>query len=94
MTYLLARSLKLDFGNNDALQNAAVNVDVPRCPGILDEEALFLQYRLDMVESILAASVIGISYSNSGRTIPIRRPLMAIVAIPRISEPAPCGPCI
>src|SRR6516225_6944214 len=34
-----------------------------------------------MVENILSASVIGISYSNSGRTIPIRGPLMATVAM-------------
>ena len=30
-------------GNYDALENAAVNVDMPRSPGILDEETLFLQ---------------------------------------------------
>ena len=34
-----------------------------------------------MVEMILSASAIGISYSNSGRTIPIRGPLMATVAM-------------
>ena len=35
--------LELDFGNSDALENADVNVDMPRCPGMLDEETLFLQ---------------------------------------------------
>src|SRR5262245_46590765 len=40
---LLALLLKLDFGNNDALQKAAVYVDIPRCPGILDKETLFLE---------------------------------------------------
>jgi hypothetical protein len=35
--------LKLDFGNNDALENAAINVDMPSSAGILDEETLFLQ---------------------------------------------------
>ena len=40
---LLGFSLKLDFGNNDTLKNAAVNIDMPRCPGVLDEETLFLQ---------------------------------------------------
>ena len=35
--------LKLNFGNYDALENAAVNVDMPRSPGILDEETLLLQ---------------------------------------------------
>src|SRR5215475_13682107 len=34
---------KLDFGNNDALKNAGVNIDMPRCLGVLDEKALFLQ---------------------------------------------------
>src|SRR6516165_54010 len=34
-----------------------------------------------MVESILSASTIGISYSNSACAIPIRGPLMAIVAM-------------
>ena len=34
--------LKLDFGNNDTLKNAAVNIDMPRCPRVLDEETLFL----------------------------------------------------
>ena len=34
-----------------------------------------------MVESILSASAIGTSYSNSGRTIPVRGPLMATVAM-------------
>jgi hypothetical protein len=33
-----------------------------------------------MVESILSASTIGISYSNSERTMPIRGPLIATVA--------------
>jgi hypothetical protein len=28
---------ELDFDNNDALENAALNVDIPRCPGILGE---------------------------------------------------------
>ena len=40
---LLALVLKLDFGNNDAFENAAVNVDMPSFPGVLDEETLFLQ---------------------------------------------------
>src|SRR5262249_16050939 len=40
---VLALVLKLDFGNNDAFENAAVNVDMPRSPTILDEETLFLQ---------------------------------------------------
>ena len=40
---LLGFLLKLDFGNNDTLKNAAVNIDMPRCPGVLDEETLFLQ---------------------------------------------------
>jgi hypothetical protein len=41
--------LKLDFGNNDALENAAVNVDMPLSPGILDEETLL---RLAMIGSL------------------------------------------
>src|ERR1700722_16874384 len=40
---LLGLLLKLDFGNNDTLKNAAVNIDMPRCPRVLDEETLFLQ---------------------------------------------------
>src|SRR6516164_2959089 len=40
---LLALVLKLDFGNNDALENAVVNVHLPHSPGLLDEETLFLQ---------------------------------------------------
>ena len=39
---LLGFSPKLDFGNNDTLKNAAVNIDMPR-PCVLDEETLFLQ---------------------------------------------------
>jgi hypothetical protein len=38
---LLILLLKLDLGNNDALENATVNVDVPRCPGILDVGAAY-----------------------------------------------------
>ena len=38
---LLGFSPKLDFGNNDTLKNAAVNIDMPR--RVLDEETLFLQ---------------------------------------------------
>ena len=40
---LLALLLELDFGNNDALENAAVNINLPRCPGFLDKETLLLQ---------------------------------------------------
>ena len=40
---LLAFLLELDFGNNEAFENPRVNVDMPRCPGIADEETLFLQ---------------------------------------------------
>jgi hypothetical protein len=35
--------VELDLGNNDALENTTVNVDVARCPGILDKETLLLQ---------------------------------------------------
>ncbi len=35
--------LKLDFGNKNTLKNTAVNIDMPRYPGVLDEETLFLQ---------------------------------------------------
>jgi hypothetical protein len=40
---LLVLLFKLDFGNNDAVENAVVNIDLPRCPGILDKETLLLQ---------------------------------------------------
>ena len=35
--------LNLDFGNDDTLKNAAVNIDMPGCSGVLDEKTLFLQ---------------------------------------------------
>ena len=38
---LLAFLLELDFGDNDTLEKAAVNVDMPRFPGVLDEERCF-----------------------------------------------------
>ena len=40
---LLVLLVDFDLGNNDALENATVNVDVARCPGILDKETLLLQ---------------------------------------------------
>jgi hypothetical protein len=40
---LLPFLLQLDFGNNEPLENVAINVDMLRCPGILDEETRFLQ---------------------------------------------------
>ena len=74
--------LKLDFGNNDTLKNAAVNIDMPRCPGVLDEETLFLQSIISTEGwSILSAWSIGNSYSNSARTMPISGPLVATVAM-------------
>jgi hypothetical protein len=39
----LAFFLELDFGNNDALENAAVNINLPRCPSFLDKETLLLK---------------------------------------------------
>jgi hypothetical protein len=61
------------------LENATVNVDVPRRPGFLDEETLLLQNLVstDGREQSLG-SAMGISYSNSGRAIPVRDPLTAL----------------
>ena len=61
------------------LENATVNVDVPRRPGFLDEETLLLQNLVstDGREHSLG-SAMGISYSNSGRAIPVRGPLTAL----------------
>jgi hypothetical protein len=39
---------ELDFGNNDALENAAINIDLPACSGIFDKEIVVsLEYRHD-----------------------------------------------
>jgi hypothetical protein len=55
---------------------------MPRCPSILDEEALFLQ---SVVSTDGRKHPLGVGdrdlYSNSGRTIPVRGPLMATVAV-------------
>ena len=39
----LALLFELDFGYDNALENAAINIDLPRCPGIFDKETLFLK---------------------------------------------------
>ena len=52
---LLGFLLKLDFGNNDTLKNAAVNIDMPRCPGALTKKRCFSRVSSrQKVESILS----------------------------------------
>ena len=65
--------LELDFANSDALENADVNVDMPRCPVCSTKKRCFCKVSSrQTVESILSASSAKLLTSDEARRIAVK----------------------